>query len=183
MENTGPGQAPVIDLLSAVLGCRYIEEHFDRGSSECSPVIQEQGTADRFKFQVPEASSGAISTAPILFIGSNPSIDVDEDFPTYNWSDAKIQDFFEHRFDSANEWVRDGVRVRCKSGGFGKRVKTWGQIMANVQRRHFPIHEQRWDGLARDEPGRPGCQRRRWRLRVRRRLNHPTPTRRLSTLE
>ena len=51
----------------------------------------------------PEAWTGNLAVAPIIFLSSNPSFDVTENFPSWDrslWSDKKIIDFAVNRFDA-----------------------------------------------------------------------------------
>ena len=47
---------------------------------------------------MPEPWNGRLSTAQILFIGSNPSFDCREEYTVPTWSSKQICDFFENRF-------------------------------------------------------------------------------------
>lgn len=71
----------------------------------CRTVVCSQ-PADTF--QIPEPYNGHIEKAEILFISSNPSIDENERYPTDNWNDTDIINFFENRFENMphKEWSR-----------------------------------------------------------------------------
>jgi hypothetical protein len=117
------------DLTDLVVNCPNVFGHFADKVNTCSAVIGSQHAAELSCFQVPEAYSGAIRSAPILFIGSNPSIDYRELFPTYGWTAEELADFFECRFNREHQWVRDGRRVRRVDGTYGQVVKTWAHII------------------------------------------------------
>ena len=48
--------------------------------------------------QLPEPWNGHLSSAKIMYIGSNPSYSCNERFPTQAWTDDAICDFFDNRF-------------------------------------------------------------------------------------
>jgi len=69
----------------------------------CSAIVRSQRSESLAEHRVPEPWSGHLATAPILFIGSNPSISANEspNAPDPRWrdSDEYITDYFENRFD------------------------------------------------------------------------------------
>lgn len=74
-------------------------------------------------FQVSEPWSGNLNTAPILFLGSNPSISESllpenkEKYPRWSWSDKDITDFFNNRFGGGQElWIKDGMYTFLETG-------------------------------------------------------------------
>jgi hypothetical protein len=71
----------------------------------CRRVVAAQGLG-RSGYQLPESWSGRIETAPILFVGSNPSFNPSERFPTKGWADQTIDAFFTTRFDRTLPKVR-----------------------------------------------------------------------------
>ena len=48
--------------------------------------------------QIPEPWSGDILKSKILFVSSNPSLDSTEKYPTSEWDNERIFDFFHNRF-------------------------------------------------------------------------------------
>ena len=77
---------------------------------------------------LPEPWSGSLEKAKILCVGSNPSTDYDEDFPTAEWSDDKIRDFFENRFGSGHKvWTKQN-KVLYKNGSYSRANSTWSEI-------------------------------------------------------
>jgi len=63
------------------------------------PVLQIENS----RMHRPEAWTGDIVNAPILFLSSNPSFDSGENYPNWNldeWSLEKVEDFATHRFTS-----------------------------------------------------------------------------------
>jgi hypothetical protein len=93
-------------LLLEIARCPVVEYCLEQPhrSHPCAEIVRSQGATELTDFQVPEPWSGPISTAPILFVSSNPSIsksfppsDLDEEYPTgssSSWPDARIVDFF-----------------------------------------------------------------------------------------
>ena len=85
------------------------QEAFDalkKGKDVQSPykkIVQNQIDLGVKKMHLPEPWNGHISKAKILFISSNPSIGVHEDFPTKDWEDDEIIGFFENRFTESDE--------------------------------------------------------------------------------
>ena len=75
-------------------------------------------------FQVPEPWSGDLTTAPVLFLGSNPSFEPEEQYPTASWEEEEVWQFFSERFTS--RWSRD-LKVLKVDGGY-KAVAYWKQI-------------------------------------------------------
>lgn len=85
-------------LIIAITRCRHLDEARTNPAHPCACVVRTQKRAAA-KCHVPEPWSGHIDSAPILFVGSNPSISENEDFPTSSWGEAKTVDFFQGRFD------------------------------------------------------------------------------------
>lgn len=93
------------ELLIAITRCSHLDDARVHPSHPCAAIVGVQ-EGDTAKFQVPEPWSGHIECAPILFVGSNPSISEDEVFPTSSWSEAKTKDFFQRRFDKDGCWAK-----------------------------------------------------------------------------
>jgi hypothetical protein len=85
----------------------------------CQQIVRWQGEngilAD--KHQLPEPWSGRLESAPLLFVSSNPSISKNEVYPTREWSDAQLVEFFQDRF---GRWVEGGSRFLQKDGSYGR---------------------------------------------------------------
>jgi hypothetical protein len=84
-------------LLIKVARCPIVSDCLAGRGHACSPVVAAQGLPPS-KHQLPEPWNGKIESAPILFVGSNPSFNRKERFPTSEWSDADIERFFVTRF-------------------------------------------------------------------------------------
>ena len=78
------------------------------GINPCDKILKAQNCTEGV--QMPEPWSGHLSSAKILYIGSNPSIDCDEVYPDYNWSKKQICDFFENRFKNGKVLKSTGKR-------------------------------------------------------------------------
>jgi hypothetical protein len=78
---------------------------------ECRRVVIAQGLIQT-RHQLPEPWSGRIETAPLLFIGSNPSFNRYERFPTKGWANQTIEAFFTTRFEGGLPPVRYWSVVR-----------------------------------------------------------------------
>ena len=93
------------DLLLAVTRCPELNRATS-SSHPCHKIVSCQNNID--VFQLPEPWTGNLSSAPILFVSSNPSINKDEAYPTKSksWSEDEVVDFFENRFESNRIWTR-----------------------------------------------------------------------------
>jgi hypothetical protein len=88
---------------------------------------------------VPEPWSGNLKTAPILFLGSNPSIstsdlpDYKEKYPRWSWTDSEIEDFFSNRFGEGKEpWIKDGIYTLLENGNH---KKNYVRYLASIRKR------------------------------------------------
>lgn len=99
------------------------------------------------KLQRPEAWTGDLKNAKILFLASNPSFDADERFPTWDedgeawdghsWDKEAVAEFATHRFVDAGTRdfgatdgpeLSDSDRTILKSGDLSKKIKHWQWI-------------------------------------------------------
>lgn len=100
-----------------------------KGKNTDSPyeaVVKSQIEMGIKDMHLPEPWNGHLSKAKIMIISSNPSISVDENFPTKNWSNDDIMDFFDGRFSQKREnisrfwssiakyvsWIVDGAEKK-----------------------------------------------------------------------
>ena len=76
--------------------CENVRLALKDRSHPCRRVVAAQDVPDLppFPHQLPEPWSGHIETAPILFVGSNPSLNPSERFPTKGWADQRIEAYF-----------------------------------------------------------------------------------------
>ena len=85
-------------------------------NSECNALYKSQRCTSIADFQIPEPWNGDIENAPILFVGLNPGFLDVELYPKLGnpyWTlangkfdTAKVEDFFEHRFNSSYQYVQ-----------------------------------------------------------------------------
>lgn len=131
-------------LALAIGSCENFTEVVSGQHNECKDVVtwqySQHATSDveakglESVLHRPEPWAGNLTTAPIMFLSSNPSFDAREHFPTDTWSDDDAADFFLNRFTS------DGSRAFGATEGPGKgdldrailrdgtktgRVRTW----------------------------------------------------------
>lgn len=100
-------------LALEISGCSEVCEAIDKKSHPCHKVVNWQTTQwspvdsqENFsKFHRPEAWTGNLSSAPIIFLASNPSFNADESYPDWSedWEEKKILDFATHRFVEEGE--------------------------------------------------------------------------------
>ena len=107
-------------LLLAITRCPDLDAARTDGSHPCAEVVRSQGPAGR---QVPEPWSGRLDAAPILFVGSNPSIAEDDRLPTPAWSERNTVSYFSRRFDEHGGWV---------SGQEFNQVRYWTMVRSHA---------------------------------------------------
>ncbi len=100
-----------LDLPEAALRCVPIV------SSQLLAAAQARPDSRPLPWLVPEPWNGHLHTAPILFIGQNPSANHDEQYPTLqallaDGGPDAVHRFFEQRFDGDEPAIKDGTRVR-----------------------------------------------------------------------
>ncbi len=96
------------------------------GASPCGVIVGSQKASASQPFQVPEPWSGDVTKAFILFISSNPSISQEEEYPTLQWSDGEIADYFMNRFGGGQRpWIRDGAHALRKDGSYSRGTAFW----------------------------------------------------------
>jgi hypothetical protein len=119
-----------MNLLSQITRCPNIKECLANPNfgHPCSTIVQIQ-PPPRENFQVPEPWSGHLEKAPILFLSSNPSISESEEYPLGCWTEDRISDFFENRFE---RWIKDGVHGSQKNAeeqpSYGKATHFWVEV-------------------------------------------------------
>lgn len=91
----------------------------------CEKIVAFQDQPDR---QLPEPWNGDIENCKILFISSNPSINEKEIYPLLNWNDSDIIDFFQNRFSSRKEYVKNYLYPKQKEGYSKTWIRYWGFI-------------------------------------------------------
>jgi hypothetical protein len=144
------------ELLLAITHCPVVPlciELKEPSEHPCFAVVRAQSGINLTERQVPEPWNGDLLNAPLLFVSSNPAINLNEDYPDGNsdtWPVERNADFFTHRFGGGAEtWTLDGRRPRQTDGSFATGDgQFWGQI----------------SGRARDILGRPDVRGVDWAL-------------------
>ena len=132
------------ELAKQVSRCPNFVEVVNGGANSCEEVINSQikehspnpiSVVEKRKvFHTPEPWAGNLTTAKIMFLSSNPSIDPNEIFPNLTWSETEALDFSLNRFSNdpnrkygATEGskAREFDRVFLVSGKKSKKVPTW----------------------------------------------------------
>ncbi|CCF84227.1 uracil-DNA glycosylase family protein [Nitrolancea hollandica] len=120
-----------VDVLLEIVRCpnvRYCLANPDSGHP-CAGIVLDQRSKTLEEYQVPEPWSGRLEQAPILFLSSNPSISMEEEYPRWSWSDDLITDFFTNRFgDGRKPWVRDGRYSLLRDGTHSGAVGFWSAV-------------------------------------------------------
>lgn len=134
-----------VEKLATQIGsCPNFIEIVNGGKNPCEEIVNSQikvhspspisVVEKRELFHTPEPWVGNLTTAKIMFLSSNPSIDPDEIFPNLTWPKTDSLDFFLNRFsnDSNRKYgategsnIRDFDRPILTSGISSKRVRTW----------------------------------------------------------
>ncbi len=91
----------------------------------CEKIVKSQKQEIK---QIPEPWNGNLNKSKLLFISSNPSISEKEIYPTQDWNDQKILDFFENRFSKERDYVKDYIYPMRKDGYAKNEVKFWSHI-------------------------------------------------------
>ena len=113
----------------------------------CNTILSKQGHIPLPDRQVPEPFRGSFQ-APLLFVASNPSIDVLDDSPQVSDSDAHITDYYAGGFPSCFPKIRmktgqpSARAVSFWSSIRARAAEAWGMEPADIiPGRHFAITE------------------------------------------
>ncbi len=115
--------------------CPNIRKAVNDKSHPCHDIVSVQNP-DSLKYQLPEPWNGDVVNAPLLVLSSNPSISEDEHYPTREWKDEKVMDFFANRFDEnrPSPYTRNRC-VLCSNGQYRKKSVTfWNHIHRQAER-------------------------------------------------
>lgn len=136
-------------LAFEITSCNEIELAIRDSAHPCHQVVSWQKEKWRLTVQSinespmhrPEAWTGNLTKAPIIFISSNPSFNLEENFPNWQaslWSKSQILDFAMNRFsvDFNRKYgaTQSGTLANCdktieKDGNFSqKRVRYWSWV-------------------------------------------------------
>jgi|TARA_B100001540_G_C15622853_1_gene558426 hypothetical protein len=121
-------------LLLEICRCPNVALAKGDSSHPCSEVVSVQSKSN--EFQLPEPWTGDLINSRLLIIASNPSIDESEAYPTSNWEDRWIIDFFKNRFDENYGWTQEGLHVLQKDRvTFAERhVPYWAEVRKQAER-------------------------------------------------
>lgn len=126
-------------LLIEIARCPTIQACLNSANHPCAKVVQFQGSDSIDERQVPEPWSGRITQAPVLFISSNPSISYDKVFPTGDWPQDLICDFFNNRFgDGRRLWMKDGKKSLRPDGEYGRA----NMFLSSIRKRAIELFER-----------------------------------------
>lgn len=119
------------ELLLKITRCPEIEKARLDGSHPCRRIVCSQ-SADYF--QAPEPWRGHIETAPILFVGSNPAIGGEYQFPPSGWDDSQIIHHSQCYFDPNAGYVSESPSgAQRVIGGDGKWVRYWSGVRKHAE--------------------------------------------------
>ena len=144
---------PTQELALAISSCEEVCNAFKDKAHPCSGVVNWQvnewkKNIDKVEGSVlhrPEAWTGALDKAKILFLASNPSFNPDEAFPDYSpvWSEEDILSFATKRFvptdargfgavDMPNLQQADRVILKNGKVAQGRPVPYWREVRGRV---------------------------------------------------
>lgn len=109
------------------------------------PELRGLKTFDLSVAHRPEPWAGNLAEAKILFLGSNPSFNAEEEFPDYSdeWRNEKLRDFAARRFegskerpfgasDGPTEDLQDQVYLKNSNLDMKRKVTHWNEVRGNV---------------------------------------------------
>lgn len=117
------------ELIMEIHNCPNVDEIYSGVNNPCSKIVNFQRTnnVELSDFKGPEAWNGQLDKSKILIISSNPGIGDKELIPTKRgWKTNDIIDFYQNRFSSKNEWVRNNGGKR-KDGTYSPGIANWSQ--------------------------------------------------------
>ena len=107
----------VDQLMLDICQCPNVELAKRDKSHPCHEVVSVQkGLAE---FQLPEPWTGNLAGSRLLVFASNPSIDETEAYPTKDWPENWILDFFKNRFDEEYGGFGAGIHNILEAVTFG----------------------------------------------------------------
>ena len=134
-------------LALSIATCNEIKTACQDEKHPCNKIVLAQKYLGSEFRQTPEPWAGNLAEAPLLFVGSNPSISEDaergEDFPKigfwgsetthFDWPQERIVEFHTRRFDQGREkpYVRPNAQYLCNDGEYR------GRDGAKPGQRHF----------------------------------------------
>lgn len=134
-------QSPAAALALEIASCSEVQIALNDSSHPCNGVVTWQSkqwiptiaTITNSDMHRPEAWTGDITKAPIIFLSSNPSFNKDENYPSWDsnkWSIEKIIDFALNRF--SRQQLRMYGATECGSlKNFDRTVELDGALSKN----------------------------------------------------
>lgn len=134
-----------LELALEISSCSEVSKALSTAAHPCNKVVDwqaKQWSEGKFELQGskmhrPEAWTGDLSSAPIIFLSSNPSFDKGENFPSWDsskWREEEVSDFGANRFSydlsrpygatEARE-IQEKDRTIGLDGQLSKRVSHW----------------------------------------------------------
>ncbi|MFN2927496.1 uracil-DNA glycosylase family protein [Lachnospiraceae bacterium YH-ros2228] len=113
------------NLMMSISNCDEVERAKEDSNHPCYKIVHYQYIENQRKvFQHPEPWNGNIEKAAVLFVGSNPSIDFDEDYPTDEWCDNDIYKFHYDRFSVSNDYYQKN-KNKVKFWQCMRKIASW----------------------------------------------------------
>ena len=119
--------------LLAIARCPIFAATLNGDTTPCSKVIGFQTERCSAPVQLPTPWLGRLDEAPILFIGANPSIGFNEEYPRWDADDEVIVDAFQFAFESSRVWVKDGNKQLQADGTHSRAVAFWSQVKSRAR--------------------------------------------------
>jgi hypothetical protein len=126
----------VSKLLLEIARCPNVQKCYNESTKyhPCSSIVLTQNVA-LDAFHLPEPWNGEIDTAPILFISSNPSININEIYPIKSWDNNQVIDNFNNRFGGF--WVKvqnNRYHPRLANGTYANANPYWGKVRNHAEK-------------------------------------------------
>lgn len=120
-------------LLEEITNCENIQKtlngNFDSDCKNCEKIIKSQKCDNIKNFQLPEPWNGDLENCKILFISSNPSFNLYEEYPLGKWNKSDVSDFFINRFSNRfpdKNFVRNELYTLQINGCYSKNwIRFW----------------------------------------------------------
>lgn len=124
-------------LALTVARCPEVPKARRTSAHPCHRIVSTQPDLPS-QWQVPEPWAGNLTSARIVFLSSNPSIDRPEDhpdpgqaedYPRGDWDDASIAGFLTRRFDPTSGGASADARFKCRNGEWSaNKVRFWAAV-------------------------------------------------------
>lgn len=117
-------------LLEKISSCENIKKClYGDLQNPCYKIVTNQ---DKENFQLPEPWNGDLENAPVIILGSNPSINEEEMYPDLSWNIDEKFEFHSERF--SGKWTKDQKYVMLKDGSYDtKSVRFWSSVRNRVK--------------------------------------------------